>query len=160
MLHNTAQKLLRTLRMPAVREVLLKTAGFLALFCMARAELSQGFSPFCAAVSAGAWMAGAPPILLFGALCGAAGSDMKRPSSLLLALLGLAVCHMIGVGQFALVTGNPLGASAFAVSVPYIAKDVLSVLLAAAVVRAAGQRLRPSSAAAGRAVQGQIGHLS
>lgn len=94
------------------------------------------------------------------ALCGAAGSDMKRPSSLLLALLGLAVCHMIGVGQFALVTGNPLGASALAVSVPYIAKDVLSVLLAAAVVRAAGQRLRPSSAAAGRAVQGQIGHLS
>ena len=77
-----------------------------------------------------------------------------------LALLGLAVCHMIGVGQFALVTGNPLGASALAVSVPYIAKDVLSVLLAAAVVRAAGQRLRPSSAAAGRAVQGQIGHLS
>ena len=75
---------------------------------------------------------------------------MKRPSSLLLALLGLAVCHMIGVGQFALVTGNPLGASAFAVSVPYIAKDVLSVLLAAAVVRVAGQRLRPSSASGAR----------
>ena len=92
--------------------------------------------------------------LPLAALCGVAGSDLKRPSSLLLALLGLAVCHMIGVGQYALVT------SALAVSVPYIAKDVLSVLLAAAVVRAAGQRLRPSSAAAGRAVQGQIGHLS
>ena len=61
MLHNTAQK--TPAHAPNARraEVLLKTAGFLALFCMARAELSQGFSPFCAAVSAArGWRARRP----------------------------------------------------------------------------------------------------
>ena len=126
MLHNTAQKLLRTLRMPAVREVLLKTAGFLALFCMARAELSQGFSPFCAAVSAGAWMAGAPPILLFGALCGAAGqaawpSFCAASLTLFFALIAKQIAGKVVKRQAALCTalGCAAGVLAFCLSTPY-----------------------------------------
>lgn len=45
-------------------------------------------------------------------------------------IAGLAVCHLLGITQFSLVSGTEWGASAIAVSVPYIAKDVLSVLAA------------------------------
>ncbi len=139
MLHNTAQKLLRTLRMPAVREVLLKTAGFLALFCMARAELSQGFSPFCAAVSAGAWMAGAPPILLFGALCGAAGqaawpSFCAASLTLFFALIAKQIAGKVVKRQAALCTalGCAAGVLAFCLSTPY--DFLMGVLSATAAV--------------------------
>ena len=82
--------------------------------------------------------------------------------ALLLAAAGLALCHMTGVGQYALVTGSELGASALAVSVPYIAKDVLSVLLAALAARAVARRVRSPFA---RAAQGEsslikIKHIS
>lgn len=60
----------------------------------------------------------------------------------LCSLVGLALCHLAGVAQYSALTGNALGASALVVSVPYIAKDVLSVLLAAMVARTVSYRLR------------------
>ena len=95
------------------------------------------------------------------ALVGTGGADLRRPSSAMLALAGLAVCHMIGIGQYALVTGNPLGASALAVSVPYIAKDALSVLLAAIVARAVSRRAAsPFAATDNAALLRKIKHIS
>ncbi|MDD3218085.1 MAG: biotin transporter BioY [Lachnospiraceae bacterium] len=52
---------------------------------------------------------------------------------ILLGLAGLAVCHLLGTLQFSLVTGTGLGASFLMVSVPYLVKDVLSVVGAAVV---------------------------
>ncbi len=75
------------------------------------------------------------------ALAGMGSSRPLSPVSIFLALTGLALCHMLGVGQYALVTGNPLPAAAVAVSLPYIAKDVLSVLLAAFAARAINARM-------------------
>lgn len=97
--------------------------------------------------------------LLLAALCGMAAEAQGRGRAVLLAAAGLALCHMIGVGQYALVTGNPLGASALAVSVPYIAKDILSVLLAAMLVRAVTARARLSHPSFGTAF-GRSKHLS
>ena len=47
-----------------------------------------------------------------------------------LGIAGLAVCHAAGVVQFSIVTGNTIPASFLAVSVPYIVKDVISVVVA------------------------------
>ena len=46
----------------------------------------------------------------------------------LLGLAGLAVCHLLGVIQFAIVAATPFPAAFVAVSVPYIVKDVISVV--------------------------------
>ena len=43
-------------------------------------------------------------------------------------LAGLAVCHLLGVIQFAIVAATPFPAAFVAVSVPYIVKDVISVV--------------------------------
>ena len=73
------------------------------------------------------------------ALAGAGGGESAR--TLFLAMCGLAACHMIGVGQFALVTGGSLKAAALAASVPYIVKDVFSVVAAAEAARTISLRL-------------------
>ena len=125
-------------------------------------------APVCAGFTGGFYkLIGVTGGFLWGflplaALCGVAGEGLKRPASVLLAAAGLALCHMAGVGQYALVTGSELGASALAVSVPYIAKDVLSVLLAALAARAVARRVRSPFA---RAEQGEnslikIKHIS
>lgn len=43
-------------------------------------------------------------------------------------IIGLAICHLLGVIQFAIVASTSLPASFVAVSVPYIVKDVISVV--------------------------------
>jgi biotin transport system substrate-specific component len=48
--------------------------------------------------------------------------------SIALGILGLAICHALGVVQFAIVAKSTLKASFLLVSVPYIAKDVVSVI--------------------------------
>ncbi len=82
----------------------------------------------------------------FGALLGPAGGfifgfismamlavpELKKASGkpFVLGIAGLAVCHAVGVVQFSIVTGNTIPASFLAVSVPYIVKDVISVVVA------------------------------
>lgn len=58
------------------------------------------------------------------------------------ALAGLALCHLIGIAQYAALTGNGFIASALAVSAPYLAKDALSVLLAFMSVGSVARRMR------------------
>lgn len=61
-------------------------------------------------------------------LCGLGGSQKNIVISLVLGMAGLAVCHLFGVIQFAIVASSPFPAAYVTVSVPYIIKDVISVV--------------------------------
>lgn len=63
-------------------------------------------------------------------LCGLGTKLGNRAAAVALGLGGLAVCHLLGAGQFALVTSMPLPQALLAVSVPYLIKDAVSVVLA------------------------------
>lgn len=45
-------------------------------------------------------------------------------------LLGLAICHLLGILQFSFLTKNSFFSSLLIVSLPYLVKDVLSIILA------------------------------
>ncbi len=64
------------------------------------------------------------------ALCCGIAKEKSKVYSLLLGLLGLALCYLAGVAQYACVTGVSFGASFFAVGALYILKDAVLVLLA------------------------------
>ncbi|MGYP000543524488 len=61
-------------------------------------------------------------------LCGVGMAQKQIWLRVLLGLAGLAVCHLLGVIQFAIVAATPFPAAFVAVSVPYIVKDVISVV--------------------------------
>lgn len=65
------------------------------------------------------------------ALCGAARKINNIPLRLLLGFSGLAVCHLCGILQFSRISGNGFLASAAVATLPYIAKDLISVAAAA-----------------------------
>ncbi|MBQ8515196.1 MAG: biotin transporter BioY [Ruminococcus sp.] len=65
--------------------------------------------------------------LFLAAACGAVPRT-KRLLSIGTALLGLALCHLLGTAQFALVSGASPAAAFLMASAPYMIKDVLSVL--------------------------------
>ena len=75
----------------------------------------------------GGFLLGFLPMAFF---CGLAGRQEKRLPQLLLGLPGLVLCHVAGVAQFSLLTGMGFWASTLLVSVPYLVKDVASVLFA------------------------------
>lgn len=75
-------------------------------------------------------------------MSGLRDGERSKILSAVYALFGLVLCHLAGTAQYAALTGNSFGASAIVVSVPYIAKDVLSVLLAGMVARAVSHRIR------------------
>ncbi len=62
-------------------------------------------------------------------LCGIS-ENKKDAVALTLALIGLIVCHGCGVWQFSFVTDVKLLASFASVSLPYLIKDIASVVLA------------------------------
>lgn len=68
------------------------------------------------------------------ALCGLKKDSSNKTFTILLALIGLAVCHILGALQFSLVmtaknnTEFRFLSAMLAVSVPYLAKDILSVV--------------------------------
>lgn len=72
--------------------------------------------------------------IAMAALCGInfAKLPMKLriPVRIAFGILGLAACHICGFVQFAIVMGKDLLSSFLLVSVPYIVKDVISVVLA------------------------------
>lgn len=61
-------------------------------------------------------------------LCGIGMKQKNVIVRIVLGITGLAVCHLLGVIQFSIVASTPIPASFVAVSVPYIAKDVISVV--------------------------------
>lgn len=63
---------------------------------------------------------------------------------ILLQLTGLLLCHGCGVVQFALVTGSGLAQSMLTVSLPYLLKDMVSLLTAFVAASALQKRLKQS----------------
>lgn len=99
----------------------------------------------------------------FVIMTGARSPETDRISAAVLSVLGLAMCHLIGVAQYAALTGNGFAASALVVSAPYIVKDVLSVTLAAMLSSAVSRRLRSpfrSAAADGRKLMKELKNIS
>lgn len=88
----------------------------------------------------GGFLIGFIPMILLCSL------TKKRIPALLLGLLGLTVCHLCGIVQFMLLTQISFPAAALRVSVPFLVKDVLSVLTALILA----ERIRASSAGSPR----------
>lgn len=61
-------------------------------------------------------------------LCGAGARQRKMLVKLAFGFAGIAVCHILGVVQFSVVASVSLDAAFLTVSVPYIIKDVISVI--------------------------------
>ncbi len=68
--------------------------------------------------------------LFLAFLSGAGTSSCRRALGWLPGIAGLLICHILGTVQFALLTGMGAAQSALLVSLPYLVKDVVSVLLA------------------------------
>ncbi|MGN0526154.1 MAG: biotin transporter BioY [Acutalibacteraceae bacterium] len=54
----------------------------------------------------------------------------KTYQRIILGIVGLALCHLFGVIQFSFVTENTLWQSFMVASLPYLLKDVISLILA------------------------------
>ena len=63
-------------------------------------------------------------------LCGLAAGIKKRVLGGLLAACGLLICHILGILQFMLLMNMSFWSSAVLVSVPYLIKDIISIVLA------------------------------
>lgn len=68
--------------------------------------------------------------IFFALLCGLKSKTGKKWVSVLLGIAGLIVCHALGVLQYSLLTHRPYFESALLVSVPYLLKDTVSLVLA------------------------------
>ncbi len=79
-----------------------------------------------------------PFVVLAGARLGGKNRMIRIASG----LLGLIICHALGVAQYALITSNSWGAAALVVSMPYLAKDILVVILAYKIVEVLSRRVR------------------
>ncbi len=75
-------------------------------------------------------------------LCGIGGRQKNMWYGIIWNLLGMAVCHLIGIMQFSLVTGYSFAESAMFASVPYLVKDVIVVSGAYLIARSMMPRLR------------------
>lgn len=64
------------------------------------------------------------------ALCGIGSAMKNKPFGLEIGFLGLLICHVLGSLQYALIANISFLNSVLLVSVPYLVKDVISVVLA------------------------------
>lgn len=62
--------------------------------------------------------------------CGLEDTLKKKWISILLGILGLAFCHIFGSIQFAFVSGRTFGEAFLLASLPYLLKDLVSVVAA------------------------------
>lgn len=69
------------------------------------------------------------------------GKGLKPKAAILCSIAGLFFCHLLGTAQYTLISGVSFGNAALVVSVPYIVKDVLSVILAWFVVKRISDRI-------------------
>lgn len=68
--------------------------------------------------------------LFLALLCGAGATLKNKPLGVAAGLIGLIACHLLGTLQFSFLTGMNFPESALLVSVPYLPKDILSLILA------------------------------
>lgn len=78
----------------------------------------------------------------FVVLAGAPWAHKNAAAALASAFAGLAVCHILGVTQFTLVSGGTWQSAFLTVSLPYILKDALSLVIAYKIAQAAGKRIK------------------
>lgn len=85
------------------------------------------FSGFAGGVSVlasytGGFLWGFP---ILAAMCGLGSRTHKKAGGILLSLIGLAVCHLLGVVQYSFVGNISVGSAFLTASLPYVIKDVL-----------------------------------
>ena len=61
-------------------------------------------------------------------LCGISVRRKNPAVKIILGVIGLLICHLLGAVQYAVLAHITIGASLVAVSLPYIVKDVISVV--------------------------------
>ena len=86
--------------------------------------------------------------LFLAALCGFAKEQKSPAVRILLSLLGLALCHLLGVVQYSVVAATTPAAAFVTVSLPYLLKDILSAAGASAVALPLQRALRGERAGA------------
>lgn len=68
--------------------------------------------------------------IFMAALCGVGSVIHSKPLEIVFGMVGLAICHLLGVIQFMAVMKMGFAESFALVSVPYLIKDVISVIMA------------------------------
>lgn len=66
--------------------------------------------------------------LILSASCGIASRFKKTSLKLLLGIVGLLICHMIGILQFSFVSNTTLFEAAAVSSLPFLIKDIILVI--------------------------------
>lgn len=89
------------------------------------ANFSGGFSKLVGVTGGFLW-----GFLIMTLLCGVSLAIKKRWLSIPLGIIGLLLCHLSGIAQFTVLTGNTFLQSSLIVSIPYLIKDILSVAAA------------------------------
>ena len=92
-----------------------------------------GFPVFSGMKGGPSWLVGFSGGFIWGfifltLLCGIGINQKPIWLRFAFGIIGLAICHLLGVIQFAIVSSNPIPAAFLAVSVPFIAKDIISVI--------------------------------
>ncbi len=85
----------------------------------------------------GGFIIGFIPLVIF---CGL-GSKRKKVAKILLSLLGLLLCHLWGIFQFSIVSNLNFLVSVVTVSLPYIIKDIIFVIVADLISKQIKERL-------------------
>lgn len=82
--------------------------------------------------------------LLLTLLCGLGTQVKRKPAAVLLGLLGLACLHLLGMLQFAVVTGRSIPEAFVMVTLPFLVKDAISICLALGFAAAISYALKKS----------------
>jgi len=80
--------------------------------------------------------------ILLAFLCGATVKRKHGLTKAVLSLMGVTICHILGLLQFVLVTDMDIVGSLLAVNLPYMPKDILMVVLAWMVAQPVRRALR------------------
>lgn len=67
--------------------------------------------------------------LLMVILCGIGGTRKNMIQGIVIGIIGLLGCHVLGINHFAFLSNISFWKSALLVSIPYLIKDVISIIL-------------------------------
>jgi biotin transport system substrate-specific component len=79
--------------------------------------------------------------LFMAFLCGLGKEQSNRIVAILLGVAGLLICHLCGTLQFSILMGTPFLRALLLVSLPYLVKDILSVVAGYVVAEAVAKAL-------------------
>ena len=111
-----------------VKGALVATAAYIAIGAVGLPVFSQfqcGFSILFGASGGFLW-----GFFAIAVLCGAAKCAQKKTVKYLLMIMSVIICHIAGVVQYSIVTGNGIIASIVTASLPFLLKDFATVFLA------------------------------